>query len=560
MIFGLPRNVGSLARLVLFGIAGATAVSAASRRESGLPPHRCAAEIEAIEIRWNAVGPWRLLSPYPVRRYASPTESIGVWLERWSADEVTELRRVSVHETLVATFNEDECRPKTYIIRRRYDPAVMRASFSDEMLRSVVRSNSAGIIYVWSPGMPLSVDGLKEARAAAEAMDIAFTAVVADADGVPLNGSRLKADGTRPMESLELVYRGGTLHYPAVVLYRGGTMLDGVIPGFKTRDTYKALVTARFALDASAPSLTPHPSSLDNPRLWVDHDARVTTLSSVAMIRPVGYFFKPVAGSSLITYTSNNRAYLFNLETQREARIPGHIDPIPTPDGRFLTRPGFLVHSMPAIVSGDTAPIFVDPELPDEYQTASVLREGKDRLRYRVVTGWRDNARFRDYDAVLDTQSSTATFAPVGEPFVPCGGRVLALPISAKSGTEFGAFDVLRQTNSILEVLPDGTCVDRFDLGFASGKFSFSYDGKWIAFSTSRVNVDQGGTLTKPSEIFYKDALLLQRASGRIVSLTRNRPLRRMSFPEFLPDGTVMLLDQHVRGQKYGVIRVIEQR
>jgi len=33
-----------------------------------------------------------------------------------------------------------------------------------------------------------------------------------------------------------------------------------------------------------------------------------------------------------------------------------------------------------------------------------------------------------------------------------------------------------------------------------------------------------------------------------------------MSFPEFLQDGAVMLLDQHVRGQKYGVIRVIEQR
>jgi hypothetical protein len=296
------------------------------------------------------------------------------------------------------------------------------------------------------------------------------------------------------------------------------------------------------------------------PAMWVDHRARVVVKSSVPTPREIGFFFKPVGTTSLVSYTSGPRAYLFDVVTRKETRIPGHVDPVPTPDGRFLTLPGLSVRPIPSLVRGDTSAIFVDRQLPDEYQTASILREARGTVRYRVVTGWRDNARFRDYDVTLATARKPAKFTAVAAPFVPCTGRTLTLPISAKSGREFGALDVKRNTNGVFEVREDGSCIDKLDLGFVSGKLSFSYDGTSVAFATSRVNVDAAGTLLKPSENFYKDALVLQRATGRIVSITRNKPLRRMSFPEFLPDGNVMVLDQHVAGQAYGVLRVVEVR
>ncbi|MES2522266.1 MAG: hypothetical protein V4617_06190 [Gemmatimonadota bacterium] len=471
---------------------------------------------------------------------------------------------MSIHETTVARTESSACTVVTSTVRREYDPRVMAESFTDAALRDVVHRNTAGMIYVWSPRMPLSVSGIAAARASARALGVTYTAVMADAGGARVPLHEVAAEDARPMESLEIVYRDGTVHYPAVILYQGGAVLEGVIPGYKSRDAYETLAGAKLATAKLAQANLAQgdlvPLAPDVPKLWVDHRARVSTRSSVTMLRDVGFFFKPVAGTSLITYTDDGRAYLFDLATRRESRIPGHVDPVPTPDGRFLTRPGLIVHPMPALVRGDTASIFVDRELPDEYQTASILREGGGTLRYRLVTGWQDNARFRDYDVVLATGKSPARFTPAGEPFVPCQSRVLSLPISAKSGREFGAFDVARKTNGIIEVRPDGTCVDKLDLGFSSGKLSFSYDGKSVAFSTSRVNTDTAGTLVKPSETFYKDALLLQRATGRIVSLTRNRPIGGMSFPEFLPDGGVMVLDQRVQGQQYGMMRIIDVR
>jgi hypothetical protein len=472
---------------------------------------------------------------------------------------------VSAGETRVAHIDGAGCAVSYGTFRRRYDSAAMAHGFSDDALRDLLRRNARGMIYVWSPGMPLSINGLAEARAAAQALRVSFTAVVADARPgeidslrqVPRLSSLISPADTRAMESVELVYRNATVHFPAVVLYRDGAMLDAVIPGYKGRDTYRNLAAAMFDKPDEWHAATGFLSA-NAPKMWVDHRARITNRSSTPTPRDIGFFFKPVSGTSMITYTANDRAYLFDVVNGKELRIPGHVDPVPTPDGRFLTLPGLAIHPMESLIRGDTASIFVDRELPDEYQTVSILKEVRGDIRYRVVTGWHDNARFRDYDVKLVNGAKGAVIRPAGPAFVPCTGRVLSLPINAKSGREFGAFDVRRGTNGIMEVQEDGTCIDRLDLGFASGKLSFSYDGKLIGFSTAVINVDTAGTLLKPSEAFYKDALILQRANGRVVSLSRNRPLRAMSFPEFLPNGTIMLLDQPSPMRPEGLLRIVE--
>jgi hypothetical protein len=141
---------------------------------------------------------------------------------------------------------------------------------------------------------------------------------------------------------------------------------------------------------------------------------------------------------------------------------------------------------------------------------------------------------------------------------VPCPERVLVLPISAKGSREVGVFDKGSNTNRIIEVTDDGKCVDVLDLGFASGKLSFNYDGSAIAFATSRIDVDADGFMLQPEEAFYKDALILYRKTGRIVSLSRNRGLRGMTFPDFLPDGRSIILDQASRLRPTEYIRVLE--
>jgi hypothetical protein len=438
---------------------------------------------------------------------------------------------------------------------RTFDPAAMAKAFTDERLRELVESTRDGIIYTWSPGMPLSVSGLVEAKAAADSLGVAFTAVMADAHPLELTRSSVDTAYQHPLNSLDLVYRDATIHYPSILFYHDGALLGSAIPGYKSRETYIALARDAFKKRGNASVASARIAPLS---FWVDHKAQLSQMRSVETVRPVGFFFKPIATTDLVAYTSQNAAFLFDLGTRREQRIPGTVDPVPTPDGKFLTRPGLMFYPVATLAAGDTIPIFIDPELPDEYQTISILKQSKDAVRYRVVTGWRTGLRLRDYDVTFATRDKLIHIEPLGTPMVPCAGRRFSLPISAKGNREVGAFDLDSRTNRIIEVADDGRCTDILDLGFASGKLSFSYDASAIAFATSRIDVDAEGFMLQPEEAFYKDALVLYRKTGRIVSLSRNRGLRGMTFPEFLPDGRSIILDQRSRMRPNEFIRVLE--
>lgn len=502
----------------------------------------------------NASLRWRRLAPYPVPRDASPTDSIGVWLERWHMpDGTTELRRVSASVTEVTTIGVDECTLRSTTHRRTYDVATMTNAFTDERLRDLLKATHDGMIYVWSPGMPLSVSGLAQAKAAADSLGVAFTAVVADARSGELEASGVATTYQRTLNSLELVYRNATVHYPTAIFYRHGRLLGSAIPGYKTTSAY--LTLARERLGHPEPETE---STSTAPSFWVDRNASVVEMRRVETVRPVGFFFKPVATTDLVSYTSINAAYIFDLGTRRELRIPGTVDPVPTPDGKFMTRPGLIFYPIPTLASGDTTPFFVDRDLPDEYQTISILKQSKDAARYRVVTGWRTGLRLRDYDITFSRDGKPQQIVPLGKPMIPCPERTLVLPISSKGTREVGVFDKASNTNRIIEVTDGGKCLDVLDLGFASGKLSFNYDGSAIAFATSRVDVDAEGFLLQPETMFFKDALVLYRKTGRLVSLSKNRPLRGMTFPEFLPDGRSIILDQGSKLRPAEAIRVLE--
>lgn len=561
------RLLGAALALGLFGTPASTFVERALRWATA--PEKCADAGRVLEAEWEGTNEWRALAPYPSPREASPTKTVGVWLHRSHLEDgTTELRRVSAQQTDVALIDAAGCLQKSGTHHRAFSQDSLRNAFTDESLDSLLTTNNRGLIYVWSPRMPLSIKGLTEARAAAKSMGIAFTALSAESIDADFDALAIPAVDRMRMESIELVYRNATIHYPSVLLYDNSRIVDGVFPGYKSRDTYVSFAREKFTDQRFTPNALADTHGVSENHLaaelpshaatfWVDHNARVSTVSAVNTLRRIGFFFKPITGTNLVSYNARGIDYFFDMVTGKEIRVPGHIDPVPTPDGRFLTLPGLFLHPVSALLAGDQTPVFSDPELPDEYQTASILSETKTAVRYRVVTGWNAGARFRDYDVAFDKKGIASRVTTVGNPFVPCKGRLLALPINAKSGREFGAFDARTNTNLIFEVADSTHCILKLDLGFASGKLSFSYDGTSIAFATSLVNTDAEGELIRPSELFHKDALVLVRKTGRIVSLSQNAPIAGMTFPEFQKNGTVMLLDQFGPGRPVEQLRVV---
>src|SRR5262249_10259348 len=148
------------------------------------------------------------------------------WLERWHMpDGTTEFRRVSASVTEVVVVGQDGCGIRSETHRRTFDSATMSHAFTDERLRDLLSRTRDGMIYVWSPGMPLSVSGIAQAKTTADSLGIAFTAVVADARAGELESTGVERAYQQTLNSFELVYRNATVHYPTTIFYRDGQLL-----------------------------------------------------------------------------------------------------------------------------------------------------------------------------------------------------------------------------------------------------------------------------------------------------------------------------------------------
>ncbi len=116
-------------------------------------------------------------------------------------------------------------------------------SFTDADLRAAVERHPSGVaIYLWSPHMPLSVDGYSELREAAEARGLGVVPLLfaeSDLDFARREAARagMPESALLTVASAELILRDAQLHAPSVVVFRG-RRASSVLPGYRNAEGY----------------------------------------------------------------------------------------------------------------------------------------------------------------------------------------------------------------------------------------------------------------------------------------------------------------------------------
>lgn len=242
-----------MTRTGVASVCGAVAVvlaASALTPAHAQPTAACRAEVTQQLSAWGAMAPARPQPPdggTTTRHWPTPT--LGVWIVERSGDEGPGLLRVSPTGAVAVEWSAD-CVPTT---RERARPtAVAGPRFSDADLATLLAAHQRGVVYVWSPHMPLSVDAVEALRVAAGAravhvtvvlargMDRAFAERTAAAHGWP-------ADTLRVVDSLELELRDVLVHAPAVLAYGGGAIRGSAFPGAHTAEEYAAYLDRTFA-------------------------------------------------------------------------------------------------------------------------------------------------------------------------------------------------------------------------------------------------------------------------------------------------------------------------
>lgn len=472
----------------------------------------------------------------------------------------------------------------------------------DEPADRAIVPSCAGVLYVWSPLMPLSRMGVGDIAEATDSLGLRLTVMgarslyehldatevasdpidAAPASAVHASPSREMATGPAALRSTHSLVRGmlaagATVHYPAVLLYDRTGLHPKAILGYRTAEAYRDMIGRR--LGNAGPGAT---SGAGSRAVGVQHSPppgppglTAAMVSSgggpwrdvTARGRP-GAYFRWVPGTDLLVYAAARRVYFLDLESGENRVGPGYIDFVPTPDGRLFVTPArnraglefyharVVLEAVRNGTGGDIAPFYIDPEMQDQYPSAGILvstesaEEGT--TRYRILTSWYDRVVYRDYDVQWDRRlrgRETPVVRPVRPPVPACQGREISLPIMAKDGQLLAGRDEETATTKLYRIRKDGICEEVLDLKLPTGKVAFDAVGRRVAFAVPSGAIRDGrgrryagvrGTRATAREL--AGIFVLDRETLRTTRVRGSEAVDRLAFPEFVGRDTVVFM------------------
>ena len=199
---------------------------------------RCETEVRSAMDAWGA----RLDSLFPgapdptgARVALLGTETLGVWVRLTvDAEGRVALERLTARLEERRTFGP---RCETIDAGRR-ERAPDPDGFTDDALAERLSRGDTGVILLWSPHMPLSVDAYAVLDALTREMGIALVAILhpaadsAYARSVALERA-MPASSLLPLSGIELAFRGITTHAPSIQAFAGGRLQGPVVPSHR---------------------------------------------------------------------------------------------------------------------------------------------------------------------------------------------------------------------------------------------------------------------------------------------------------------------------------------
>ena len=216
---------------------------------------RCADAVRDHWEQWQPRDQMRRVAPQPPEsaRYLWPTPRLGVWLDlRVSADGEASLARVAPDRSTELTWDE-ACRVTVRERLSSIDGAGGADSVTDADLERHAARTRRFVVYLWSPHMPLSVDGVRHAYVAAARLGLDLYAVV-DPRADRAYGEKVAREvglppgATRRAASVELTFRDLLVHAPSLLVYVDGRATGPAVPGYRDAAGYERVMREQLAL------------------------------------------------------------------------------------------------------------------------------------------------------------------------------------------------------------------------------------------------------------------------------------------------------------------------
>lgn len=194
--------------------------------------HACWGRVSLMTAEWGSSDSWQKTPPSQPDQEAfkTPTGNVGSWIEfKAVSNQIFQLTKMSAKSSLIVTFDQSSgtCRSGSVVKNYKYNEKYLKTAYTDESLQRTLQAAKKGVIYMWSPNMPLSITNLQYLSKQAKELGIKLVVTVDPATPKALikkyvAEGKIKPEWTKPMESFDLINRGALIHFPAFIPFKDG--------------------------------------------------------------------------------------------------------------------------------------------------------------------------------------------------------------------------------------------------------------------------------------------------------------------------------------------------
>lgn len=202
----------------------------------------CASDIKTLSQEWKASEGWskELQGGLENTFYKTPTAVVGEWVLAKKIPGGAVISKIGQGGRLEVSFEGGKCKK---VVKSYPHSAPVPGHKIDKDIHEFVTKNKEGAIYVWSPRMGLSKNGIAEIKKASENLKLPLL-VLLDKDVSEAEHKKLKkALGsvvTERVDSLDFRMRNVGQHFPAIMVFKDSKILSEVKYGFEKSDGYKS--------------------------------------------------------------------------------------------------------------------------------------------------------------------------------------------------------------------------------------------------------------------------------------------------------------------------------
>jgi hypothetical protein len=194
--------------------------------------HACWGRLSLMTAEWGSSDSWQRTPPSEPDQesFKTPTGTVGAWIEfKAVSREIFQLTKMSARSSLIVTLDQSSgsCKSASVVKNYKYNEEYLKKAYTDESLERTLKAAKKGLIYMWSPNMPLSVTNLQYLSKQAKELGVKLVVTVDPATPKELikmyvDQGKIRPEWTRPMESFDLINRGALIHFPAFIPFKDG--------------------------------------------------------------------------------------------------------------------------------------------------------------------------------------------------------------------------------------------------------------------------------------------------------------------------------------------------